>query len=252
MPRRQIRQILKKVRPPTPVTMNVKPVKPPLQKKQLDPEKCDPETFSKYSTGLYRRLSKAIQENKPHFLLGGKEVYFPWAPVTLLRPSARMTPFQAQFQVPKTFNKLDFRDYLWNLYGLRALRITTQISWSQWARSRGPRFRTPQKKKMIIDMEKPFIWPEESPEVLKSYNIEFNKNMETYSREMQRRSGSDLKKPLELFEGILGPYPEAPKSFIPKRTKMRMANVTKRAAALAERQSKLQLIEKYSFAPASN
>lgn len=248
MPRRTalLRKVLKGAVPPQAVKAPVVVKRSAPQKKQYDPALCDPAKFSLYSQKLYRRVTQSIKEGRPHFLIGGNEVYFPWSPVTLLKPSARMTPFQAQFQVPRSFSKLDLRDYLWNLYDLRALRITTQIKWSQWTRSRGSRFRTPQKKKMIIDMESPFVWPAEDKEALKSHSVYYGIALDKYPAEMQMKQGSDLKKPAEAFDGILGPYPDPPQGFLPRKVKQRLVNTTKRAAALASRQNKLDLISRFA------
>ncbi|GMM51199.1 mitochondrial 54S ribosomal protein YmL41 [Starmerella bacillaris] len=245
MPRQSVRKILQGLVPPKAVSMTTKEVKQPPTKRIYDAENCDPQNYSKYSQKLLQTFKTAISSGEPHFKVGGKEVYFPWAPITLLKPSARMTPYQAQFQVPRTFNKLDLRDYLWHLYGLRAINITTQIKWSKWARSSGTRFRTPQKKKMIIDMEQPFVWPVEDKAALRSHNVDYLNASSEYPTEMRERFGSDLKKPAKAFEGIMGPYPEPPQQFISKKLKQQMTNSVKKAKALQEHQKKLELIKQY-------
>ncbi|BAO40842.1 54S ribosomal protein L41 [Kluyveromyces marxianus DMKU3-1042] len=187
---------------------------------------------------------KAIDEGKPHFRVGGTEVFFPKARVILLRPNAKHTPFQAKFIVPKSFNKLDLRDYLFHLYGLRALNVTTQLLHARYTRATpvSPRYRTPQIKKMTIEMAEPFIWPEE-PEDKSAWNIEFQKELEQY-RSDRMRLGSDTNKPSEAFGGALGPYPETAKPFIPRFLKRRLINKKEREAKREEYLEQLGKVSK--------
>lgn len=215
------------------------------QKKEYDPALADPSKYSVYSQKLHSQLKEATAKNKPHFIVGGLETYFPWAPVTLLRPSAKMTPYQAQFQVPRDFNKPVFRDYLWHVYNLRALNITTQIKWSEWTRQRMSRFRTSQVKKMIIDMEQPFLWPAEDRNALETHRLSSTLAFQKFESEMSEKRGSDLKKPAKAFDGIMGPYPEAPQSFAPQRVQRHMRNAQKLAAFKQRERKDLDLISKY-------
>lgn len=246
MPRqRYLQKALRGSLPPQPVPMAAKvPGKVP-QKKEFDPALADPSKYSVYSQKLHAQFTQATAENKPHFIVGGREVYFPWAPVTLLRPSAKMSPYQAQFQVPRDFNKPEFRDYLWHVYGLRALNITTQIKWSEWTRQRMSRFRTSQVKKMIIDMEQPFVWPEEDRDALETHRLSSTLAFQKFESEMSEKRGSDLKKPAKAFDGIMGPYPEAPQSFAPQKVQSRMKNAQKAAASRQRGKKDLDLINQY-------
>ena len=70
---------------------------------------------------------ESVAKGEPHFRVGNKQLFFPKARIILLRPNAKHTPYQAKFIVPKSFNKLDLRDYLFHLYGLRAMNVTTQL-----------------------------------------------------------------------------------------------------------------------------
>lgn len=246
MPRANyLQKVLRGSKPPQPVAMSAKKQGSAPVKKAYVPEEASPEKYSKYSQALLTNYENAVSENKPHFQIGGKEVFFPWAGITLLRPSAKMTPYQAQFQVPRNFNKLDLRDYLWNLYGLRALNVTTQIKWSEWTRARMSRYRTPQVKKMIIDMEEPFLWPEEDRSALESHSLSSNLQFRKYEEEMESRSGSDLKKPVKAFDGILGPYPDAPQSYVPKQVEYKLKNTQKKALKQDKQRNERELISEF-------
>ena len=154
-----------------------------------------------------------------HFRVGSKELYFPKARVILLRPNAKHTPYQAKFIVPKSFNKLDLRDYLYHVYGLRAFNITTQLLHSRYMRVGAfvGRFRGPQIKKMTIEMEEPFIWPEApAPGEVDRWNAEVQEELKKYGREAQANIGSDANKPITAFGGTMGPYGEGAQPFIPR------------------------------------
>lgn len=131
--------------------------------KILDKSGSDREVDINVSEKIYKWTKAGIEQGKEHFKVGGNKVYFPKARIILLRPNAKHTPYQAKFIVPKSFNKLDLRDYLYHIYGLRAMNITTQLLHGKFNRMnlQTTRFREPQIKKMTIEMEEPFIWPEE-------------------------------------------------------------------------------------------
>jgi len=98
----------------------------------------------------------------------------------------------ARFCVPLDMNKLDFRDYLFNGYGVRALAVKTYIKQrpvevmynypklkgrsvrAQWHRRRAIKF-------MTVEMDQPFVWPQKPTEeelntsyVLLSYYYRFS------------------------------------------------------------------------------
>lgn len=244
MPRiRFLRPVLQGARPPTPVmARQVEPGKPPQKRPAAVP---DPSKASSHMQRLLQKYEESVASDTPHFAVGGQEQFFPWTPITLLRPSARMTPFQAQFQVPRNWNKLDLRDYLWHLYGLRALNITTQIKWSRWVRGR-TRYRTAQVKKMIIDMEEPFIWPEQDHSAEESHQKTANLKMTQFQQELQDRTGSDRKKPADAYDGVLGPYPEPPQPFVPERVRRQMMNRKEEQAAVDRRKADEELMKQFA------
>ncbi|TKA62319.1 hypothetical protein B0A49_07583 [Cryomyces minteri] len=102
------------------------------------------------------------------FPLGRKEVFLPSFTITLLR-TPRLPPRYATFIVPLNLNKLDIRDYLYNVYGITALSVRSYVQQQKVRHDRPdailprPRkwFRPRAIKKMTVEMEKPFVWPEE-------------------------------------------------------------------------------------------
>ncbi|CCD22579.1 mitochondrial 54S ribosomal protein uL23m NDAI_0A04220 [Naumovozyma dairenensis CBS 421] len=213
-----------------------------LQKSKKTLEKP---TFSNKILSLTR---KSIEDGKSHFRVGSRKLYFPKARVILLRPNAKHTPYQAKFIVPKSFNKLDLRDYLYHIYGLRAMNITTQLlpgTYSTVGRM-GSRFRGPQIKKMTIDMEEPFVWPKENAkkEGEDSLGIEYTKELEKFEEDNTHRTGSDRYKPGESFDGVLGPYGLGAQPFIPKFLKRELDNKKKRYFKSINTANTLNMIEK--------
>lgn len=210
----------------------------------------DKQITNKESMSLQNKILKwartAIDEDKPHFKVGNKQLFFPKARIILLRPNAKHTPYQAKFIVPKSFNKLDLRDYLFHIYGLRAMNITTQLLHARYRRYTPmlPRYREPQIKKMTIDMAEPFIWPNE-PENKDPWNYTFTKELDKL-REDKLKLGSDVFKPSTAFDGVLGPYKPKPQPFVPKFLKEKMINQNKRITAKRLHLKKLVKVNKYA------
>lgn len=103
----------------------------------------------------------------PNFMVGLKKVYLPNFVVTLRR-NPRLEPYFAVFDVPLNFSKLDLMDYLWHLYGVKSLSIRSQVLPGKLRRKWkvkdqpvrvGPWVRTTQRKKMIVQLAKPFRYP---------------------------------------------------------------------------------------------
>lgn len=166
----------------------------------------------------YLKFQEEIALGEPHFKVGLKQVYFPKARVCLLRPNAKHSPYQAKFLVPRNFNKMDLRDYLWNIYGLRALNVTVQLLHARYIRTGDEyaRYRGPQYKKMTIDMQEPFIWPEVPQDIIDAAEYDFKNETETIKQ--QNSLGSDKLKPLEAFDGIFKKH-VLPDAFISRNFK---------------------------------
>ncbi|KAG7878527.1 hypothetical protein KL905_004131 [Ogataea polymorpha] len=188
------------------------------------------EERAKKSKRIVQLVKEAIENDEPHFTVGAKKLYFPSARVTLLRPNAKQTPYQAKFLVPKSFNKLDLRDYLYHLYGLRVLNVTVALTPAKWEYPIGPGFssrhRVAQKKKMTVDMIDPFVWPEET-EFFKN-QAEFIEQRDAYREDKLEAVGSDKLKPSKAFEGIIDRHPQ-PMNFVPKIVERQMRNLKDKA-----------------------
>ncbi|KAF2422376.1 hypothetical protein EJ08DRAFT_682694 [Tothia fuscella] len=101
---------------------------------------------------------------RPHFPKGRKEIYLPSFVLTFLR-----TPFlpatYAKFQVPLSFSKLDIRDYLFHAYNVRVLRVRSFVEQQKMVTGqRNQKSRPKAIKRMTVEMDKPFVWPEEPEE----------------------------------------------------------------------------------------
>lgn len=241
--------------PPTPfiptpkeVKLANKPKPKPRKFTQGGKEWLAPREQSSIINKIYDKFEQSMAEDKPHFKVGGNEVYFPKGNIVLLRPNPKHTPYQAKFIVPKTFNKLDLRDYLYHLYGLRALNVTTQLLWGRWTRETAisPRYRLPQVKKMTIEMADPFVWPEPvtKEEYKNEFNIELEEELFKY-REEVRRLGSDKLRPPTTFGGIVGPYAPPTGPFIPRRLGRKMRNKMETAKRLHKAEDETDTIRRY-------
>ena len=203
---------------------------------------------NRVSDRILARSRNDIAKGSAHFRVGGKKLFFPKARIILLRPNAKHTPYQAKFIVPKSFNKLDLRDYLFHVYGLRAMNVTTQLLHGRYARvSLGtPRYRESQIKKMTIDMVEPFIWPEEpKKEENNAWNDYLVKNLQKY-REDRLRIGSDEFKPGKAFGGAVGPFRQVAQPFIPKFFRKRLDNKRVRYQTKLTRMNELLKLNKYA------
>lgn len=212
----------RKVRPPL-ISQGVKETLFPsteIRKRYEEAGKPVPIKYRSRSDEISRRNFEKLQEEiamgEPHFRVGEKKVYFPKARVVLLRPNAKHSPYQAKFLVPRNFNKMDLRDYLWNIYGLRALNVTVQLLHAKFTRGGDEyaRYRASQYKKMTIDMLEPFVWPEISPELLESTKYESKNERDVIMQKNQIRS--DKLKPIEAFDGLYK-TPVLPNSFVPSK-----------------------------------
>lgn len=81
----------------------------------------------------------------------------------------------ATFNVPLSFNKLDFRDYLWNVYNVEVRSVRSFVNQMrprqrQYADSTGGKWYRPRSQKMMIaELARPFVWPE-APEDLSPWD----------------------------------------------------------------------------------
>lgn len=192
----------------------------------------------------FEKYQEEVALGKPHFKLGSKKIYLPKARICLLRPNAKHTPYQAKFLVPRNFNKMDLRDYLWNVYGLRALNVTTQLLHAKF--QRGPqdyaRYRGPQFKKMTIDMEEPFIWPDLSEELVSKYKQQRDDEMKTIN--YRNNIGSDKLKETDAFDGLYN-KPQLPNNFVSTRNRKAGHKVVETYKKHAESKADKDLVSKF-------
>lgn len=90
--------------------------------------------------------------------------------VSLLR-TPHLPPKYASFYVPLWFNKFDMKDFLSRVYNVSVLHVRSYVEQQPVSREmslgsgpeggRGRLKRPTSKKKMTVELEKPFVWPEE-------------------------------------------------------------------------------------------
>ena len=128
---------------------------------------------------IMSRQSPKVPQRAP-FPVGQKRVYLPNIVISLRR-NPKLEPYFAVFDVPLNLSKLDLRDYLWHLYGVKSLSIRSSILPGRLKRRDkvpnqprrvGPMRRTQARKKMIVQLAEPFYYPPElTTEQLEEYAI---------------------------------------------------------------------------------
>ncbi|GME24931.1 Lipase GDSL [Neofusicoccum parvum] len=122
--------------------------------------------------------------------------------LTLLR-TPFLPPTFAKFLVPLHFNKLDLRDYLWHAYGVRCTNIRSFVQQQKMRQDDHSRkrpmprrwYRGPAIKKMTVEMDKPFVWPEE-PEDWTEYSRDLYREANKYQEAEQQKMLPD-----HIYEG---------------------------------------------------
>ncbi|PBP18572.1 hypothetical protein BUE80_DR010651 [Diplocarpon rosae] len=112
-------------------------------------------------------VSKATPARVGRFRMGSKEIFLPNFTLKFLR-TPQQPPTFASFEVPLNMNKLDLRDYLWNAYGVQVLGVRSYIQQQKVRQDKpGAKRIQPRKwyrpraiKRMLVELEKPFVWPE--------------------------------------------------------------------------------------------
>ncbi|EPS36066.1 hypothetical protein H072_10502 [Dactylellina haptotyla CBS 200.50] len=141
-----------------------------------------------------------------------KNIYLPNFVIALIR-TPKLPPNYAQFSVPLSFNKLDLKNYLKNLYGINALGIRSSIrqqavelTYNNKTRSYA---RRRSEKRMTVELAEPFIWPEE-PKDLSKFDNKLYTNIEKY-KEAIREETSDQGRGRWHNKSIRGKLAEAVK-----------------------------------------
>ncbi|RAL58670.1 hypothetical protein DID88_002976 [Monilinia fructigena] len=131
--------------------------------------------------------------------MGRKEIFLPNFTITLLR-TPNLPPSFASFIVPLNLNKLDLRDYLWNAYGIEVRGVRSYIQAQKLREGKpGQKIPTPRKwfrprsiKRMMVEMERPFVWPEE-PTDFSDWDQEGSKKRKEFEQELQEGMYPDAK-----------------------------------------------------------
>ncbi|GMM48786.1 mitochondrial 54S ribosomal protein YmL41 [Pichia kluyveri] len=217
--------------------------KPFSPKPKVKENRQDRATRSKRIIQLIR---ESLENDEPNFIPGKKPIYLPFATIKLLRPNAKHTPYQAKFIVPKSFNKLDLRDYLYHIYGLRTLNITSALMPGKFIRSMpapyGSRYRDKQIKKMTVDLIDPFVWPAEN-EMFKQEK-ELTRELNNYREEKANAINSDREKPSKAFGGIIDKNPR-PMNFVSKIVRRQMKNLKSKDIELQKKLETDKFITSY-------
>ncbi|KAI9705410.1 MAG: hypothetical protein M1836_006165 [Candelina mexicana] len=113
-------------------------------------------------------MATAWQSSTRQPRFGKKEIFLPNFTLTLLR-TPFLPPTFATFVVPLHLTKIDVRDYIYHAYGIKALNVRSFVQ-QQKVRQGKPSslkpaarqwFRPRAIKKMTVEMERPFVWPDE-------------------------------------------------------------------------------------------
>ncbi|KAI9729889.1 MAG: hypothetical protein M1818_008329 [Claussenomyces sp. TS43310] len=143
-------------------------------------------------------MAAALATRRPP-RLGKKEIFLPNFTLTLLR-TPNLPPTFASFIVPLHLNKLDLRDYLFNGYGVRVRAVRSFIQ-QQKVRQDKPGAKRPAQrhwyrprsiKKMMVELERPFVWPEE-PEDFEPWDRDTFKAANKDQRDFQASYSPDAK-----------------------------------------------------------
>jgi large subunit ribosomal protein L23 len=97
----------------------------------------------------------------------GSDMLRPDLPITFIQ-TEHLHPRFAKFKVPLEIGKLDFRDFLYHGYSVRALNIRSwvyqrPIEHVDYRKKSTPRLNWHRRKAlkyMIVEMDEPFVWPE--------------------------------------------------------------------------------------------
>ena len=98
--------------------------------------------------------------------------------------------------MPLQFNKLDLRDYLWNVYNVKTLSVRSMVN--QQAPSskggiRGQTYRPRAEKLMLVELDSPFVWPEAPAESERS----------AFDYDMWKRTDNEREDQMKLRQNMI-------------------------------------------------
>ncbi|KAI4127296.1 MAG: hypothetical protein LQ347_004664 [Umbilicaria vellea] len=99
---------------------------------------------------------------------GQKQIFLPSFTITLMR-TPNLPATMASFIVPLRLNKLDLKDYLYHAYQLPVLSVRSYVQQQKVRQDKPDKLLPAQRrwyrpraiKKMTVEMERPFVWPDE-------------------------------------------------------------------------------------------
>ncbi|KAK7528705.1 mitochondrial 54S ribosomal protein uL23m [Phyllosticta citriasiana] len=156
------------------------------------------------ATATTTRIASRLLEPFAPFKVGQKQVFMPMFTVTLVR-TPFLPPNYAKFLVPLHFNKLDMRDYLWHVYGIETVGSIRSFVQQQPLRMDKPGATLPRQrhwyrersiKKMTVEMDKPFIWPEK-PEDLSPWSHDLYHAAEEFRGDQESKEDDIHAKPAD-------------------------------------------------------
>ncbi|KAK8168712.1 hypothetical protein BKA80DRAFT_308407 [Phyllosticta citrichinensis] len=157
------------------------------------------------TTAATTRIASRLLEPFAPFRVGKKQVFMPMFTITLVR-TPFLPPNFAKFLVPLNFNKLDMRDYLWHVYGIETVGTIRSYVQQQPLRMDKPGEPLPRQrhwyrersiKKMTVEMDKPFVWPEQ-PEDLSPWSHDLYHAAEKYRDTEQSKEDDRHAKPRDV------------------------------------------------------
>ncbi|KAI9723930.1 MAG: hypothetical protein M1812_000648 [Candelaria pacifica] len=140
---------------------------------------------------------------------GSKQIFLPNFTLTLLR-TPFLPPTFASFIVPLNLTKIDVRDYIFHAYGVEVLTVRSFVH-QQKVRQDKPNASRPQArkwfrpraiKKMTIEMERPFVWPDEPDNYEPWDKVKFDQVEEAAQAERDRLGPQAAEKPSGHRESI--------------------------------------------------
>lgn len=102
----------------------------------------------------------------------GPKLYFPNFVFTMVRSGKRRAPNEVVFRVPRILNKLDIKQYLEKIYGVRVMDVRTANFLPKLTRM-GTNY-TPGRKNAIVTINKSFTYPPITDASLLKYPLPSN------------------------------------------------------------------------------
>ncbi|KAL4802299.1 putative mitochondrial ribosomal protein L23 [Aspergillus unguis] len=146
-----------------------------------------------------------------------KQIYLPNFTVALIR-TPFLPPRFASFYVPLNFNKLDMRDYLQRAYGVGVISVRSTVEQQKVTREKtngkfgyGKWRRPKSRKRMTVEMDEPFVWPE-LPESMEAWEKDQFFKAAQYQKEVQDTQRPEA--PMQEPKDVRAAYEEEAKKLL--------------------------------------